>query len=82
MIATIQQWGNEQGIVFPGHILSNLNLHIGDNVEVNIINEKIVIELVSLKHPKYNIMELISRMPEDYQTEETDWGSPAGKEVW
>ena len=82
MIATVQQWGNEQGIVFPGHILRNLNLHIGDSVEVNIINEKIVIESVSIKYPKYNIRELVSRMPEDYHPEETDWGKPMGKEVW
>ncbi len=82
MIATIQQLGSEKGIIFPEHILSNLNLHTGDNVEVNIVNEKIVIELVSLKYPKYNIGELIGRMPEDYQPEETDWGAPIGKEVW
>ncbi len=82
MITTIQQLGSEKGIIFPEHILSNLNLHTGDNVEVNIINEKIVIELVSLKHPKYDITELISRMSKDYQPEETDWGAPTGKEVW
>jgi len=82
MITTVQQWGNEGGIVFPGHILSNLNLHIGDNVEVNIINEKIVIESVSRKHPKYDIRELVSSMPEDYHPEEADWGKPMGKEVW
>ena len=82
MITTVQQWGNEGGIVFPGHILSNLNLHIGDSVEVNIINEKIVIESVSRRYPKYNITELVSRMPEDYHPEEADRGKPMGKEVW
>lgn len=82
MIVTIQQWGSERGIVFPEQILSNLDLHIGDDVEVNIINEKIVIEPLGTTSPKYNISELVSRMPADYHPEETEWGSPAGKEVW
>ncbi|OQX16738.1 MAG: transcriptional regulator/antitoxin, MazE [Desulfobacteraceae bacterium IS3] len=82
MITIIQEWGNEQGIVFPEYFFVNLGLHIGDSVEVNIVNERIVIEPVNIKYPKYNIRELVSRMPEDYHPEETDWGKPMGKEVW
>jgi len=82
MITIVQEWGNEQGIVFPEYFFVNLGLHIGDSVEVNIVNERIVIEPVNIKYPKYNIRELVSRMPEDYHPEETDWGKPMGKEVW
>ncbi|MGE0086496.1 MAG: hypothetical protein AB7S75_18975 [Desulfococcaceae bacterium] len=82
MIATVQQWGSRRGIAFPDDILRSLSLKTGDRVEVNIINEKIVIRPVSITYQKYSILELVSRMPEDYHAEETDWGIPVGKEVW
>lgn len=82
MITTIEQWGDRRGITFPEHILRRISLHTGDRVEVNIINEKIVIRPLTITYPKYSIQELVSRMPEDYHAEETDWGGPAGKEVW
>ena len=31
---------------------------------------------------KYDINELVKRMPKDHTPEETDWGAPVGKEVW
>ena len=31
---------------------------------------------------RYDINDLVRKMPKDYTPEETDWGAPAGKEVW
>ena len=31
---------------------------------------------------KRNLQELVSRIPKNYKTEETDWGRPVGEEVW
>ena len=31
---------------------------------------------------KYNIKELVSKMPENYKSKELDWGKPLGKEEW
>ena len=31
---------------------------------------------------KFDIRELVSRIPSDYQPEELDWGPPVGREVW
>jgi hypothetical protein len=31
---------------------------------------------------RYNLEELLSRILEDYQVGEIDWGKSAGKEVW
>lgn len=35
-----------------------------------------------LKRPKYDIRELVKRLPADYSPEEVKWGKPVGKEVW
>ena len=31
---------------------------------------------------KFDLAELVSRMPDDYQTTEEDFGEPVGKEEW
>jgi hypothetical protein len=31
---------------------------------------------------KFDLVELVSRMPDDYQPSEEDFGKPAGKEEW
>ena len=34
------------------------------------------------KPVKYDIHELVMKMPKDYIPEEVNWGDPVGKEVW
>lgn len=34
------------------------------------------------KRSKHNLEDLVSRMPENSQNGEVDWGGPAGKEIW
>jgi antitoxin component of MazEF toxin-antitoxin module len=31
---------------------------------------------------RYDINELVKKMPENYHSEEVNWGSPLGKEIW
>ncbi len=31
---------------------------------------------------RYDINDLVKKMPEDHTPEELNWGAPAGKEVW
>jgi antitoxin MazE len=31
---------------------------------------------------QYNLKDLVSRIPENYQAGEIDWGEPVGKDVW
>ena len=37
-------------------------------------------ETVSEK--KFDLAEMVARMPADYQPNEEDWGAPVGKEEW
>ena len=79
MTATISNWGNSQGIRLPKDIIKNMSLAIGDKVNVLIENHKIIIEPV--KEKKFDINELVLKMPSNYiASEEID--DVSGKEVW
>lgn len=82
MLTKIQKWGNSQGLRFPKEVLSRTHISIGDEVDINIHHGEIVIKPVMRIHGKYNLKELVSRIPNNYKTKEEDWGSPVGKEEW
>ena len=43
---------------------------------------KIIIEPVKKVHGKYDIKELVAKMPKDYKAKEEEWGKPVGQETW
>lgn len=80
MMATISNWGNSQGIRIPKDIIKSMRLAIGDKVNILIENHKIIIEPIKDKK-KFDINELVKKMPSDYVAcEEID--DSVGKEQW
>lgn len=82
MLTKIQKWGNSQGLRFPKTILEEIGMHIGDEVNISVHAGKIIVEPVNRVHGRYDIKELVAQLPNDYQPEEIDWGTPVGKEMW
>jgi len=80
MIAKIQKWGNSQGLRLPKHVLENARIRVGDDVELRADDEEIVIRKRS--RPKFDLAEMVSRMPRDYKPREQSFGKPQGKEEW
>ena len=80
MTATISKWGNSQGLRFPKNILKELNLSIGDKVKLIVQNEKIILEPIKSKK-KYNIKELVKKIPSDYKSYE-EFDNKSGLEEW
>ena len=78
----IQKWGNSQGLRLARQVLEDAHLSVGDEVDVATREGMIVIASVRRIRGKQSLQELVSRIPEDYKPEETDWGKPAGREVW
>ena len=74
--------GNSQGIRIPKNLLENSHIKIGEEVTISANNGKIIVEPTHKIRGKYNIKDLISKMPEDYEVEEENWGIPSGREVW
>ena len=80
MVAKIQKWGNSQGLRLPKHILETARMTVGDDVEILADEEEILIKKQA--KPKFDLTEMISRMPGDYKVREESFGKPAGKEEW
>ncbi|MDE3000096.1 MAG: AbrB/MazE/SpoVT family DNA-binding domain-containing protein [Gemmatimonadota bacterium] len=82
MVTKVQKWGNSQGLRFSKEIMKEAQINVGDQVNVSVKDGQIIVEPLTKVRGKYDLRDLISRMPSNYQVEESDWGAPSGKEVW
>ena len=82
MVTKVQKWGNSQGLRFSKAILEEAHINVGDQVNISVKKGQIIVEPVTKVRGKYDLRELFSKMPQNYQVEELDWGKPIGKEVW
>lgn len=88
MYATIQRWGNSQGLRIPKALLDAIGLHENDRVELVQVQDTIRIQKVT--RPRHRTLE--ERLTAFYGTpideipvvesEEVDWGHGEGSEVW
>ncbi|WP_321777547.1 AbrB/MazE/SpoVT family DNA-binding domain-containing protein [Sulfurimonas sp.] len=81
MTATISKWGNSQGLRFPKNIMKDLHLSIGDKVNIFVENNKAIIEPVLKEKIKYDINELVLKIPKDYKAKE-EMTLSVGLEEW
>jgi antitoxin MazE len=82
MLAKIQKWGNSQGLRLAKHLLADAQLDIGDEVDIKVKDGIMLVTPAKRIRGRHNLKDLVSRIPENYQTGEIDWGEPVGKEVW
>ncbi len=81
MQATIQKWGNSQGIRIPKAFLEALGMAENDVVELNRVDDNIVIKKVK-KETGLTLDDIFRDYDGKDAAEKFDWGSPVGKEVW
>ncbi|OHE12451.1 MAG: transcriptional regulator/antitoxin MazE [Sulfurimonas sp. RIFOXYC2_FULL_36_7] len=81
MTAVISKWGNSQGLRVPKDIMKTLDLSVGDEVNIFVQNNKAIIEPIKKEKIKYDINELVAKIPKDYQAKE-EFTSSVGKEEW
>ena len=82
MLGKIQKWGNSQGLRFTKALLQEARINVGDEVSVSVQRGRIIVEPVTKVQERYDLKGLVSKMPQEYQTEELDWDEPVGKEEW
>ena len=80
MTTIVSKWGNSQGLRLPKSVLRDLNLFVGDELKITIVDNKIVLEPV-LKKKKYNIYDLVKKIPKDYKPHE-EFSDKMGIEEW
>jgi antitoxin MazE len=82
MITKVQKWGNSQGLRLSKELLSNVDLNVGDAVEVAARDGVLVITPARRVRGGHDLRQLVKDIPAGYKPEELDWGPPAGREVW
>jgi len=80
MLAKVQKWGNSQGVRLPKQILRDARISVGDDVEVSARSGRIVVK--PLSKSKFDLADLVSRMPRNYKPREESFGKAVGKEEW
>ena len=81
MTAKISKWGNSQGLRMPKDIMDSLHLQVGDNVNITMLDGKVILEPIKKEILNYDLNELISKIPSDYKAIE-EFDTIVGKEEW
>jgi antitoxin MazE len=80
MVSKVQKWGDGQGLKLPQEVLDRAHVAVGDSLEVLVGDGAIILKKVAT--PKYDLAELVARIPEGYRPDELDSGPPVGREEW
>ena len=81
MVATLQKWGNSNGIRIPKALLDELQWKDGDSLEISTENGNLLVKSIRPRKRK-TIEELFAHYDGNYKPQEVDWGQPVGEEVW
>ncbi|OLE55935.1 MAG: hypothetical protein AUG51_00685 [Acidobacteria bacterium 13_1_20CM_3_53_8] len=68
-----------QGTVEKGQIKLAADVSLPENAKVYVVVPDFE---ENANNEKFNLAELVSRMPSDYQVSEESFGDPVGKEEW
>ena len=82
MVSKVQKWGNSQGLRLSKQLLDQADLSVGDEVEIVVGEQQILVKKTVTSKPKYDIRELVARIPKGYKAEEISFGPAVGKEEW
>lgn len=82
IVSKVQKWGNSQGLRLSKQLLDQAEISVGDEVEIVVSEHQILVKKASISKPKYDINELVSRMPKGYKAKEVSFGPAVGKEEW
>jgi antitoxin MazE len=78
MKTKIQKWGNSPGIRFSKEIMEEARISVGDEVEVHVDDNAIIVKPVQVIRGKYTIKALFSKKVK--KGSEIEWGRPQGCE--
>lgn len=80
MKVKIQKWGNSLAVRIPKTFAVQTHIEQDSVVDLSLVNGEIVVK-PQKDQPKYTLNELLKGISEENVHEETDWGSPVGKEI-
>ncbi len=82
MVSKVQKWGNSQGLRLSKQLLDQAEISVGDEVEIVVSENQILVKKAARSKPKYDIRELVAQIPKCYEPDEVSFGPAVGKEEW
>lgn len=82
MITKVQKWGNSQGLRLSRALLSDVDIDVGDAVDVAVHNGSLIVTPVRRVRAGHDLRDLVARLPRRSKVQELDWGPLVGKETW
>lgn len=82
MITRIKKWGNSQGLRLSRELLTELQVAVGDAVDIAVRDGALVITPARRVRGGHDLRDLVRRIPKDDTPAELGWGRPVGREVW
>jgi antitoxin MazE len=76
----LAKWGNSMAVRIPKAIAEAARLRPGDHLEMAVEDSGTL--RIRKKKGKQTLSQLISGITPENLHRETDWGAPAGKELW
>jgi antitoxin MazE len=76
----LAKWGNSMAVRIPKAIVEAAGLRPGDHLEMAVEGSGTL--RIRKKKAKQKVSQLVRRITPDNLHHETDWGAPAGKELW
>jgi antitoxin MazE len=76
----VRKWGNSLALRIPKSVASDSKIRQGTVVEVAVVRGKLVIAPV--RAPRHILKQLLAGVTKKNRHDETDTGSPVGRETW
>jgi antitoxin MazE len=80
MVATVAKWGNSLAVRIPQHVVKEIQLTEGAEVELVVIDGNLVIK--PRLRRRYSLAELVAAITPENLHSEVEAGVAVGNEVW
>ncbi|MGK3141104.1 type II toxin-antitoxin system antitoxin MazE [Pantoea sp. C2G6] len=77
----VKRWGNSPAVRIPVTLMQALNLKIDDEIRIDLVEGKLIIEPVK-QEVSYSLEALLEGVTPENLHDPVDWGEPVGKEIW
>ena len=76
----LSRWGNSLAVRIPRAVVEEARLAEGDRLMLGLAGDGSIVLRPARR--KYELRQLVSRITPANRRRETDWGAPAGQEIW
>lgn len=80
MKSQIRKWGNSLAVRIPKGVADEVHLEQSTSIEISVRDGSVII--TPTPKPRYVLSDLLAQITPENRHEETDWGTPQGREEW